>query len=72
MAFLDEGNAEGAGFSVRLPPLNNAHTRSRPALALSDGGAVSYKETMTNDAGKRRVDARHIALYIHAKASLKL
>ena len=68
-----EGKAEGAGFSVRLPPLNNAHTRSRPALALSDGAAaVSYKETMTNDAGKRRVDARHIASYIHAKASLKL
>ena len=69
-----EGKAEGAGFSVRLPPLHNAHTRSRPALALSDGGAlaVSYKETMTNDAGKRRVEARHIASYIHAKASLKL
>ena len=35
-----EGKAEGAGFSVRLPPLNKAHTRSRPALALSDGGAT--------------------------------
>ena len=66
---MTEGKAEGAGFSVRLPPLNNAHTRSCPAL---DGGAVSCKETMTNDAGKRRVDARHIASYIHAKASLKL
>ena len=65
---------EGAGFSVRLRPLSNAHTRSLPALAMSDGGAVSYEETMTNDAGKRRVDARarHIASYIHAKASLKL
>ena len=69
-----EGKAEGAGFSLRLPLLNSAHTQSCPALALSDGGAVSYKETMTKDAGKRRVDAHHvhIASYIHAKASLKL